>query len=1289
MNVRLKIACTLLLCLTSAKSFSQDADSGVDSRRPVTTQFGPTEDSVRTRSGLVLPSWLADYVGTTEDVVEFPRFPANAGATEVETKPADRPVKRLRATVPRVAQAQADPGTQKGAKSAQDGNAGTVPVPLPLPQPTPSTGTVTGSVSELQTLTEQLRTQLGTTTDLDEAARTDIQKRLDSATMLLKSVEDSAGKVAIWEAEIETVPQAIEAIRPQLAAPVLEQFPEIIEQETLHETTQKVTEAQTLVTTRTEELSARETEIKVRSDRRAELPKVIASMPEKIEALRKQLDAPPLQGENALLTSARKAEVRAQLLAAEQQQRSMQAELRRIDALAEVTTLQRDLAQRLLNRAKRQADAWQVVVAEHRKKDIERQAREAREAAAGAHPSLRQTAERASALAERRAEVAALIEKVRKETEAGDAVSKKVADAYKSILDKVRIGGGLSTTIGLVLRQERTELPDLKRYRQRIREIETELPRTQLERMELDEERSRLADPETAFEQLQAELADSGTTLPQSVTESVIRELLENRVRFLKSLIDDLDSYQSELTRLELSTRSVLTETEEFTAYIDENVLWIRSNELIGLTDLSSLASEAGELMAWDQWAVMPGLIAESFVTRPLPSIGLSLLALLILLLRGRAVKSIRRAGEEAAKSSSIAFRPTLIALFATLIAAAAWPSVIYIATLLHPAVSLSGRALTAAVRECALLLFLLDAVRQTCRTQGLAECHFGWHSLTIAAIRRNVSILKFAALPVVAVAVYVDTFFFGRSQDSLARVLFVVSTLLLALFVGRSLRPGQPLFRHYFEMDEHSLIRRTRFLWYALAVGASVSLCLLAIVGYFYTARQLAGRLEVSVWVLFGLVIAQAMAERFVRLTRREAAMKQARERRAALAEQAAKEAELNAAAQELSTSIDTASTPAAAGTTVTTAGSSAAMPVDPEQVNLSFLHIQVEKLIRGVVFVSLLIGMWLTWVDVLPALRIADRVELWSTTVEFWPEPDPAADETENFVQGDPIRKRVPVTLTNLIGALAVLGLMVVATRNLPGLLELVVLQRLPIDHGARHAITLISRYSLTLAGIVFAAGMVGISWGSVQWLAAALTVGLGFGLQEIFANFVSGLIILFERPIRIGDVVTIDTVTGTVTKIQIRATAITDWDRKEYIVPNKEFVTGRLLNWTLSDPINRVVISVGVAYGSDTEEACRLMLQVAADHPLVLAEPSPSALFDGFGDNSLNLYLRCFLPDLDNRPMAITQLHMAIDRAFKAAGIEISFPQRDLHLRSVDSTVADALRGRSDSDPTSDAR
>jgi potassium-dependent mechanosensitive channel len=256
---------------------------------------------------------------------------------------------------------------------------------------------------------------------------------------------------------------------------------------------------------------------------------------------------------------------------------------------------------------------------------------------------------------------------------------------------------------------------------------------------------------------------------------------------------------------------------------------------------------------------------------------------------------------------------------------------------------------------------------------------------------------------------------------------------------------------------------------------------------------------------------------------------------------------------------------------------------------------------------------------------------------------------------------------SLADLLLMLLIAFLTIALGKNVPGLLEVTLLERLPMDRGARNAVTTLSGYAIMLAGLLMGANAIGLRWHSIQWLAAALTVGLGFGLQEIFANFVSGLILLFERPIRVGDIITLGDVDGTVTKIRIRATTITNWDRKELIVPNKELITGRLLNWTLSDQLNRVVVEVGVAYGSNIAKVRRLMLRIANEHPIVLNDPVPSVTFESFGDSALKFVLRCHLPNLENRLATIHDLHAAIHDRFKREGIEIAFPQLDLHVRS----------------------
>jgi potassium efflux system protein len=182
-------------------------------------------------------------------------------------------------------------------------------------------------------------------------------------------------------------------------------------------------------------------------------------------------------------------------------------------------------------------------------------------------------------------------------------------------------------------------------------------------------------------------------------------------------------------------------------------------------------------------------------------------------------------------------------------------------------------------------------------------------------------------------------------------------------------------------------------------------------------------------------------------------------------------------------------------------------------------------------------------------------------------------------------------------------------------------------------------------------------------VQWLVAALGVGIGFGLQEIVANFISGIILLFERPIRPGDIISVSGFDGTVLKINPRATVIETFDRKEVMVPNKELITGVVNNWSLSSSTLRGVIPVGVAYGSDVHQAIAILYEVAQDNPRVLEDPAPMVTFEDFGDNALTLWLRCY--GTSDYLKLWTDLRTEIYDRFNAAGIGIAFPQRDVHL------------------------
>jgi potassium efflux system protein len=273
-------------------------------------------------------------------------------------------------------------------------------------------------------------------------------------------------------------------------------------------------------------------------------------------------------------------------------------------------------------------------------------------------------------------------------------------------------------------------------------------------------------------------------------------------------------------------------------------------------------------------------------------------------------------------------------------------------------------------------------------------------------------------------------------------------------------------------------------------------------------------------------------------------------------------------------------------------------------------------------------------------------------------------------------------PVTLGNVTEAAAVVVLGVLACRHMKTLFALTIFTRMPDDQGVRFAVLTLCRYAVLAFTAIIALGAVHLDLAKIGVVLAALGVGLGFGLQEIVSNFVCGIILLLERPIRIGDVVTVAGTTGKVDRINIRATTIVNGDNQCMIVPNREFITGNLVNWTHNDRIMRVAIKVGVAYGTDPDRVVKLLLDIARDDPDVLIEPAPGAVLEGFGDSALLFTLSAFVPDPGSCGAARHRLCAEIQRRFSREQINIPLPTHELLVSRVPGDLTQALaNGRPD--------
>lgn len=279
-----------------------------------------------------------------------------------------------------------------------------------------------------------------------------------------------------------------------------------------------------------------------------------------------------------------------------------------------------------------------------------------------------------------------------------------------------------------------------------------------------------------------------------------------------------------------------------------------------------------------------------------------------------------------------------------------------------------------------------------------------------------------------------------------------------------------------------------------------------------------------------------------------------------------------------------------------------------------------------------------------------------------------DEAFTQFDKFLHYELFRiNDTPITLTSVVLFIVFLLLFYLVSRFLTrGLLKRV-LGRFQLDRGLQFALVRMAHYAIMVVGSLVAFQFVGIDLSGLAVIAGLLSVGIGFGLQNITSNFVSGLILLFERPIQIGDRITVGDTEGDIEAINMRATTIRSLRNISIIVPNSDFVSSQVVNWSHGDPKIRLDIDVGVSYNSDLDTVLKALNEVAKEHPEVLDSPKPDVLLREFGDSSWNMMLRAWIGRPQHHHFVRSEINMAIVRKFRQYGVEIPFPQRDLHVRS----------------------
>lgn len=299
----------------------------------------------------------------------------------------------------------------------------------------------------------------------------------------------------------------------------------------------------------------------------------------------------------------------------------------------------------------------------------------------------------------------------------------------------------------------------------------------------------------------------------------------------------------------------------------------------------------------------------------------------------------------------------------------------------------------------------------------------------------------------------------------------------------------------------------------------------------------------------------------------------------------------------------------------------------------------------------------------------RIVIFLGLWGgfayLALNIWQLDDPWLGVISSYLTGGFQIGSLNVTPTLLAGGIFAFVVILNLTRYIKNHILPHSLKYTKLDRGAREAVTSLVGYAGVTAALLIALSITGVQMQNIAIIAGALSVGIGFGLQNIVNNFISGLILLFERPVRRGDWIVAGDTEGYVKAINIRSTQIETFDKADVIVPNSELITAKVTNWMLRDPYGRISIPIGVGYDSDVEKVKEILLDVANVHPMVLKDhpqlSPPKVLFRSFGENSLDFELRCFIRDIDKRRDVISEFNFAIIAAFRREGIEIPFPQR----------------------------
>ena len=1057
--------------------------------------------------------------------------------------------------------------------------------------------------------------------DIDAESRAKIVEIYRSVRSDLERIDEVNAQAAQYQkvqatgqAEITRLERGNASMRAALDRPVDAVAEAALESDELAKALEAAQSNQTALKN---DLAAKEEALARRTERIPAVKEELRNAQGAIVDLKKELAA--MGGERgSALGEARLTALRASLQLKQAQLPALTAELAAQPNLVSLAQQQRDAARLELALTERRVKALDELVGRRRLADAEatqHEAARALQAAATKHPILREVAEWKSRLSAERARLATEIQRVEAQRDAyiqrGDRIEARDASLRQRLRDD-----NLSEALGRVLSKEIGELPDAADFRIANREREQQAVDLTAKIFQLEQEEAPFQEVASNYDLFRQKLtARIGTEEADQLAPEVWAQLQE-----MKQLVAKIADEQKYLLQLfdatDVAEKRMLRASDDFRAFLSRVLFWVPVSRY-GADWFEEAMLSVGALMSPQNWgSVFQALWSEIKVHWLRASLVVA--AVGFLLARRRPFYAgISSLASKVGRIPEDSIGLTLQALGLTAVIALPWPLLMQatgMALADSATASRFAKQVGAGLGALAVPLLFMLTLRTLCAPNGVGPLHFGWREEATGAIRRGLHWLLLLALPAGFVSIMMGQFATEAERSSLGRVAFILMLAVTTGVLAQLLRFDRPLMRGFIAAKPDAWLTRLRWLWFVFLMLMSLVITGLALGGYLYAAKMIFRRVGDSFWLIVAAIVALHLIARWMVIARARLAFR--------------------------------ARAPDAAQTEVMIEGSAKRI----ERLDLDSVDAQTRQLLETLVGAAVLIGLYFVWRGSIPALSMVGDVQLWTHAA---------------VVDGE--TTQVPVTVGSVTLALLVLFLMILTVRNIGSVLA-VLLQRLSLDPGAQFAIATTARYLVIGIATISVFNLLGVSWSKLQWLVAAMGVGLGFGLQEVVANFVSGLIILFERPVRIGDTVTVGDVTGVVSRIQIRATTLTDYDRRDVVIPNKNFITERVINWTLSDPTTRLLLRVGVAYGTNPQQAQAVILAAVRACSGVLETPSPSVVFTAFGASSIDFEVRVFARSVDERLSVMHEVNTAIARALAEAGIEVPFPQQDVYVRSL---------------------